>query len=268
MSDQVGLPLDRTFINAIAIWAHISGVAAGRGYSPRQITHPITCAVIAQALYVMGHIEKRPINYLEIGVRNGASVALASRFTKGLLYGIDPMDTPELDSEIYMANHSHGWIEKFWQTIDEYEIRGRTMLFPVKSDPFPDMGDIRFGVGFIDGDHSYEWASKDFQNMKEVVDGFIVFDDVDQGRHGDEQDDGPYQAFMDGANDPNWRVGYFSGRTGVLINNSHAEQNIFGHLLGPCLYSVSQSPGEMPVEMKGELSVIVKPIEEEEDAEV
>ena len=261
MPNQIGLPLDKTFIKALGVWAHISGVSKGEEYTPRQITHPMTCAVIAQALYFMGAIEKRRINYLEIGTRNGASMALASRFTKGELVGVDPMETLSSinPSSEYMPNHSHGWREKFWQTVDEYDFRDRCTLHEVSSVPFPDLGDIRFGVGFIDGDHSYEFASADAESMMEVVDGFIIFDDVDQKDNA--QRDGPYRAMLEAVEHPDWRLGYFSGRTGVIINENHSESEVFGHLLGPALYSVQQSAGiQQPVSVLG--------FKEEDDAEV
>lgn len=88
------------------------------------------------------HAETDPNTYLEIGVRDGKSIRLAGHNT--LAIGIDPMP----------AAH----------------VLGYGILHRLTSDQFFAMQKqrqdaLRFDLAFIDGDHHYEQARRDFENL-------------------------------------------------------------------------------------------------------
>jgi hypothetical protein len=105
------------------------------------------------------HERLRPAAYLEIGVRNGGSLALA----RGRAVGIDPAFAihAELDGDVAL----------FRTTSDEYFSR---------PDPLAPTGGQPFELSFIDGLHLFEFALRDFifAERHSAARGMIVFDDV------------------------------------------------------------------------------------------
>jgi hypothetical protein len=105
------------------------------------------------------HRRLTPRAYLEIGVRNGGSLALS----RCRSVGIDPMFsiTYELDTDVAL----------FRTTSDEYFAR---------SDPLAATGGVPFDLAFIDGLHLFEFAFRDFVNAERYSSprGVILFDDV------------------------------------------------------------------------------------------
>ena len=105
------------------------------------------------------HRQVTPRAYLEIGVRNGKSLALA----RCPSVGIDPAFsiTAELQTEVFL----------FRTSSDEYFAR---------PDPLSPTGGQPFDLAFIDGLHLFEFAFRDFLNAERYSspDGLIVFDDV------------------------------------------------------------------------------------------
>jgi hypothetical protein len=101
----------------------------------------------------------RPEHYLEIGVRHGGSLSLASCPS----VGIDPAFavTAEIDTRVSL----------FRTTSDEYFTR---------EDPLAATGGQPFDLSFIDGMHLFEFALRDFINAERHSrpGSVIVFDDV------------------------------------------------------------------------------------------
>ena len=106
-----------------------------------------------------GHERLAPPTYLEIGVRNGDSLALA----RSRSVGIDPAYrlhvAPPPDTKL------------FRQTSDEYFER---------PDPLATLGGARVAFSFIDGMHLSEFALRDFVNVERHAHwtGVVVFDDI------------------------------------------------------------------------------------------
>jgi hypothetical protein len=105
------------------------------------------------------HRRLAPRAYLEIGVREGGS--LAQSHCRSV--GIDPAYaiTYELDTDVAL----------FRTTSDEYFAR---------PDPLAATGGTPFDLAFIDGLHLFEYAFRDFMNAERHSSprGVIVFDDV------------------------------------------------------------------------------------------
>lgn len=105
------------------------------------------------------HRRLAPRAYLEIGVREGGSLAQA----RCRSVGIDPAYaiTYELDTDVAL----------FRTTSDEYFAR---------TDPLAPTGGTPFDLSFIDGLHLFEYALRDFINAERHSSprGVIVFDDV------------------------------------------------------------------------------------------
>ena len=101
----------------------------------------------------------RPRQYLEIGMRNGDSLALASCPA----VGIDPYYS--ITAELHNAVHLYR------TTSDEYFSR---------PDPLAPTGGQPFDLAFIDGLHLFEFAFRDFVHAEQysAPGGVIVFDDV------------------------------------------------------------------------------------------
>lgn len=101
----------------------------------------------------------QPEHYLEIGIRNGGSLALSTCRS----VGIDPAYnvTTELSAHVSL----------FRTTSDEYFSR---------PSPLAVIGGERFDLTFIDGMHLFEFALRDFINAERSArrTSVIVFDDV------------------------------------------------------------------------------------------
>ena len=105
------------------------------------------------------HRRLSPRAYLEIGVRNGGSLALS----RCRSVGVDPLFaiTFELDTDVAL----------FRTTSDEYFAR---------PEPLAATGGVPFDLSFIDGLHLFEFAFRDFLQAERHSSprGVIVFDDV------------------------------------------------------------------------------------------
>lgn len=105
------------------------------------------------------HERLRPSTYLEIGIRNGMSLALA----RCRAVGIDPAFsiTAEIDNDVAL----------FRTSSDEYFTR---------VDPLAPTSGRPFDLAFIDGLHLLEFAFRDFINAERysTAKSVIVFDDV------------------------------------------------------------------------------------------
>lgn len=105
------------------------------------------------------HRRLAPRAYLEVGIRNGGSLAQA----RCRAVGIDPAFaiTAELDSDVAL----------FRTTSDEYFAR---------AEPLAATGGTPFDMSFIDGLHLFEFALRDFMHAERFSSpsGIVVFDDV------------------------------------------------------------------------------------------
>lgn len=118
------------------------------------------CASVDYSSFLAAaHRQLVPERYLEIGVRNGGSLALS----RCRSVAIDPAFsiTSELDTDVAL----------FRTTSDEYFAR---------SDPLAPTGGRPFDLSFIDGLHLFEFALRDFINaeLHSTPGSLIIFDDM------------------------------------------------------------------------------------------
>jgi hypothetical protein len=122
-------------------------------------------------------------NYLEIGVLNGGSIACVGLWKKhlkhkGVCVGVDPFDGYYKAQTGLHVDKKTGipvTIELAQKNIDLCDL-DNVQLIQAHSPNF-DVGDMRFAVSFIDGDHSEEGAFSDWVRVKEITDRFVVFHD-------------------------------------------------------------------------------------------
>ena len=100
-----------------------------------------------------------PKTYLEIGVQHGTSLELCGPRTLGIGIDPNPLYTPGSSNKFLVKATS----DKYFKSINN----GRAKIAPID-------------LAFIDGMHQYEYALRDFLNVKNYItkNGIIVFDDV------------------------------------------------------------------------------------------
>jgi hypothetical protein len=122
-------------------------------------------------------------NYLEIGVLNGGSIASVGLWKKhlqhnGICVGVDPFDGYYKAQKGLHVDKKTGLevtIELAQENVDKFGL-DNVNLIQAHSPNF-DVGDMRFAVTFVDGDHSEEGAFSDWERVKGITDRFVVFHD-------------------------------------------------------------------------------------------
>jgi hypothetical protein len=144
-------------------------------------------------------------NYLEIGVLNGGGVCAAGLLKnklnhKGVVIGIDPFDGYYKAQTKKLIDKKTGLEvtqELAQRNVDKFHL-DNVILIKASSPNF-DVGNMRFAVSFIDGDHTEAGAFADWERVKEITDRFVVFHDYMQL-------DGVTKACNKAAKDKAWRV--------------------------------------------------------------
>jgi hypothetical protein len=144
-------------------------------------------------------------NYLEIGVLNGGSISCVGLWKKhlkhsGVCVGVDPFDgyyKAQTGRHVDKKTGIPVTIELAQKNIDIFGL-DNVQLIQAHSPSF-DVGNMRFAVAFVDGDHSEAGAFSDWQRVKEITDKFVVFHDYGHL-------DGVTAACDRAAQDDGWRV--------------------------------------------------------------
>lgn len=163
--------------------------------------HPADAGAIAQCC------ANAPGEYLEIGSLFGGSAIIAALFSTGHVYGIDPFGYSMGQTKTGATPSA----EVVMQNAYEWGAQDKITMFTQKHPPLPpELENMRFSVAFIDGDHTYGGAHKDWENLKDRVDRYVLFHDVVSSSFGCRR------AFAEAGQDPKWEQIYLAGKMGIL----------------------------------------------------
>ena len=130
-------------------------------------------------------------NYLEIGVLHGGTAIAVALLKKelgqdGLVYCVDPLNGyySELFGERYQdESGTPVFRESLEKNIKGFGVGDIVRIIEKKSHPFPkELEGIEFTVAFIDGWHWDDMPLNDWNNVKDITNKYVVFDNYD-GRH-------------------------------------------------------------------------------------
>ena len=132
---------------------------------------------------------KKNLNYLEIGVHNGASFCSAIYSGNNIkCYGIDLWEGVTIQSYKNVDNLT---LDRTLQNIENSN-KYNNFFKLFKGNSFKDESiDFAKNIGkidllFLDGDHSYNGVKNNFENYSPLVEsgGYVIFDDYSQGHEG------------------------------------------------------------------------------------
>ena len=154
----------------------IESEIAGRIATPRE-----SCRVL------MRHIQELAGDHCEIGALYGGSAILTALLKKdGVIYVIDPVDEHGYygrNDQLIDGKPSRPDSRKLRRNFRHFGVDHRIVHLNNFSDPFPIKG-VTFGSAFVDGDHTFEGAYQDFQNLQHLVRGPIIYDNADDLHEG------------------------------------------------------------------------------------
>lgn len=173
----------------------------------RLATYPDTCFRLIEC------IKECEGDHVEIGCLYGGTLVLTAMFKpKGHIYGIDPLDQ-------YGYYGSHDWPsgKDIWpasrmlrENIRLFGYEHRITHIDKFSDPWPnELEGMRFDTAFIDGDHTTIGAYKDFLNLRNRVNRYIIWDDVGENKF-------VRAAFDQASEHLSWEVTLDEGNVGIM----------------------------------------------------
>ena len=146
-------------------------------------------------------------DYLEIGTLFGGSATLAALFVTGRVYCVDPFGWAPGQTR----SPSEPSKEFAQGTALDFGAEKKITIFAQKHPPLPpQLEHVRFDIAFIDGDHSYKGVLADWENLKDRVDRYILFHDVENPHFG------ARQVFGLASKHPDWKPVYRQGKMGVV----------------------------------------------------
>lgn len=142
----------------------------------RLATYPETC------LRLVEYTRDLTGNHVEIGCLYGGSLILVAMFKpRGHIYGVDPLDQFGYYGGADWPTGKNIWpsSKMLRKTIRRFGFQERITHVDKFSDPWPaELEDMQFDTAYIDGDHTTAGAYKDFLNLRERVNHYIIWDDV------------------------------------------------------------------------------------------
>lgn len=104
-------------------------------------------------------------DYVEIGSLFGGSLVLAALVCEGDVYAIDPLNGYYRPGKKDATTGLMPSKEIILENLETFGVGGT--VFAQKHPPWPEaLKDHQFGVGFIDGDHTYEGCRADYNELK------------------------------------------------------------------------------------------------------
>ena len=167
-----------------AYGATIKGKVAGR-ITGRFTMRPTDGGAIAAC------VAECPGDHVEIGVLYGGSLILAALAKNnagqtGMIYGVDPFGWFEGQSRTDTQGNSfpEPSAELVMENVKLFGVEDRIKVFTAYHPPLPEeLEGIAFDTAFIDGNHFYEGARDDWDNLKNRVRKYILMHDVNLKKH-------------------------------------------------------------------------------------
>ena len=133
-------------------------------------------------IFFRQELSKSDLNYLEIGVFNGDSIAeLAKLNPNKMIYGIDPFIEDGCTMHTTHVKENESMPVQRQNTYNNISGLSNIKLFEQKTSEFDNTQDLNIGWILIDGSHHYEDVCIDIKiAMKQIGNkkGGIVFDDT------------------------------------------------------------------------------------------
>lgn len=161
-----------------------------------------------------------PGDHIEIGVLYGGSLILAALAKKragqtGMIYGIDPFGWAEgQTSEDLQGNpYSEPSAELVIENAKLFGVEGMIKVFTQYHPPLPAMlENLNFDTALIDGDHSYDGAKDDWDNLKNRVRKYILMHDVTLKKYWQKHCGKVFRE----AQKEGWKAIYLKSKMGIL----------------------------------------------------
>lgn len=159
-------------------------------------------------------------DHLEIGTLHGGSAILAALIKRannfsGNVWCVDPLDGyymgTKYECPVDLVTKIPVTKERVLKNAKEFGVSDRIKVIAAKSIPWPEGLPQRFASAFIDGDHSGDVPLKDWRNVKDRTDKYVIFDNANQETNPDVM-----TAVREAANDPEWEVIWSQGITVIL----------------------------------------------------
>ena len=159
-------------------------------------------------------IHAKHSDHIEIGTFFGGSAILAALIKKefgmhGQIHCVDPLEVrPTL-----LADGPVGKIatsDTLFGNAEYFGVSDRIVLHQHLSKPWPLDGSLRFGTGYIDGDHWHGMPAHDWNVLQGIVSYAIAFDDCAIAKPE------VIDAVLEASRDPRWLLVRMSGLTAVL----------------------------------------------------
>lgn len=144
----------------------------------------LRCPVLAEEV-----IRAKPKYILEIGAHRGASICwMAENAPHAELLSVDPWVLNEFCFKAADRIIRYGTARDYFRAcVLSRNLENRVTYLPMLSnEAFEVMKqkipDVRFGVAYIDGGHSYKQCLSDMENARLITDGPIIVDDYEADR--------------------------------------------------------------------------------------
>lgn len=167
--------------------AYKIGMETGReiyeNITGRFASAPINMGILAQMIFYAGDGD-----HLEIGTLFGGSAILAARIKQhydldGVIICVDPLEGYYGIGSDPFSNVDIS-IDVVRENALNFGVLDRIVIAPFKSNPWFLNPSFRFKSAFIDGDHTHKGCLSDWENCRNRVTDFIMFDDYDRNYMG------------------------------------------------------------------------------------
>lgn len=166
--------------------------------------------VLAQTILWAKHAD-----HIEIGTLFGGTAILAALVKKhfgmhGMIHCVDPLDKRPTPFFADRSSSTMATRDSLFENAAQFDVEDRIILHQSPSKPWPLDRDMRFGTGYIDGDHWNGMPAHDWKIMRDICTLAVVFDDYCIGK--------PeiVDVVSEAASDPRWMLVRISGMSAVM----------------------------------------------------